>query len=122
MDFGKGLKELRKEKKLTQAQVAEHLDVSVSTYTKYETGVNEPDIAMLIKIAKFFNVSIDYLLGESTYLNAAENIEAFLSKDQQEIFEIYMSLNPRNQGKLIERGKVILEEQTHNNLVLRKRR
>ncbi|WP_206460594.1 helix-turn-helix domain-containing protein [Anaerovorax sp. IOR16] len=122
MDFGKGLKELRKEKKLTQAQVAEHLDVSVSTYTKYETGVNEPDITMIKKIAKFFNVSIDYLLGESTYLNTTENLEAVLSKDQQELYEIYMSLNLRNQGKLIERGKVILEEQTHENLVLRKRR
>ncbi|MEA4988112.1 MAG: RstR family transcriptional repressor [Anaerovorax sp.] len=122
MDFGKGLKELRKEKKLTQAQVAEHLDVSVSTYTKYETGVNEPDITMIKKIAKFFNVSIDYLLGESTYLDTTENLATVLSKDQQELHEIYMSLNPRNQGKLIERGKVILEEQTHENLVLRKRR
>lgn len=122
MHLGKGLKILRKEKKLTQAQVAEHLDVSVSTYTKYETGVNEPDIAMLKKLAKFFNVSIDYLLGESTYINSIDNFSSTYTDDQQELYEIYLSLNPRNQGKLLERGKIILEEQTHENLDVRKRR
>lgn len=122
MDFGKNLKKIRREKKLTQAQVAEHLNISVSTYTKYETNVNEPDITMLKKISKFLNVSLDFLLGESTNVDTLQNLLSSFSKDQQEILDIYMSLNPRNQGKLIERGKVILEEQTCEIQTMRKRR
>ncbi len=112
MTLGKCLRKIRKEKKLTQAQVAEHLDISVSTYTKYETGVNEPDISMLKKIAKFFGVSIDYLLGASNVtILTSESFPYTLTEDLQELLDLYTSLNPRNQGKLIERGKIILEEQ-----------
>ncbi len=57
------LKELRKERQLLQKQVASDLGVTQVCVAKWETGDREPSIDMLIKIAKYFAVSTDYLLG-----------------------------------------------------------
>lgn len=61
------LKELRKEKGLRQRDVADFLGVDRTTYVKYETGANEPDIDVIKKLADFFGVSTDYLLGKTVY-------------------------------------------------------
>ena len=63
--FAKRLKELRKEKKLTQVQMAAVLEISGRNYQNYELGKYEPDVDGLIKIADYFGVSLDYLLGRS---------------------------------------------------------
>ena len=55
---GSFLRELRKEKKLTQEELAEYLNVSNRTISRWETGNNMPDIGMLVEIATFYNVSI----------------------------------------------------------------
>lgn len=60
------LKILRKQKGLYQKDVANFLGVDRTTYVKYENGVNEPDYNTLVKLAEFFNVSVDYLLGRET--------------------------------------------------------
>ena len=57
------LKELREEKKLLQKQLATELGVSQVTIARWETNSREPSIDMLMKIAKLFGVSIDYLVG-----------------------------------------------------------
>ena len=59
------LRELRLEKGLTILQVSLELEVSHTTIQQYETGTNEPNIAMLIKLADFYGVTIDYLVGRS---------------------------------------------------------
>lgn len=61
------LKELRKEKELTQKQVAEYLRVDTSTVRKWELGLREPNLSMLVKLADFFEVSTDFLLGRKDY-------------------------------------------------------
>ena len=63
MLFNEKLKELRKEKKLTQKELANILDVSTTCYAGYEQGYREPDFKILKKICLFFDVSADYLLG-----------------------------------------------------------
>lgn len=63
------LRKLRESKKLTQADVASALQIGRSTYTKYESGKSKPVSEMLIKIADYFGVSIDYLLGRSNIQN-----------------------------------------------------
>lgn len=73
MDFGLRLKELRTQKKLTQSQMAEILDISKSNISKYEAGSIEPNLETLMKISKYFDVSIDYLLGKETSLNLPDN-------------------------------------------------
>lgn len=61
--LGQRLKELRKEKGLTQVQMATELNVDKSTIAKYETDKIAPSIPLLITLAKYFHVSADYILG-----------------------------------------------------------
>lgn len=60
--IGSFLKELRKENGLTQENLAEQLNVSNRTISRWETGSNMPDISMLVEIADFFNVSIPEII------------------------------------------------------------
>ena len=61
--FNQKLKELREENKLLQKQLAAELGVSQVTIARWETRTREPSFDDLIKIAKYFNVTTDYLLG-----------------------------------------------------------
>ena len=54
---------LRKEKHLTQPQVAEGVGITTRTYQRYEAGEREPNLSTLVALAKFYNVSLDYLAG-----------------------------------------------------------
>ena len=60
--IGRFLQELRKEKGITQEQMAEELGVSGRTISRWETGSNMPDIGMLIEIADFYEVSIPEII------------------------------------------------------------
>jgi transcriptional regulator with XRE-family HTH domain len=62
-DFSEIIKELRMSKSLTQSQLAERMWVKKSIISAYETDSRPPSLDMLIKYAKEFNVSTDYLLG-----------------------------------------------------------
>ena len=57
------IKDMREDKDLTQKQIAELLNCTQQTYSRYETGEITIDIYNLIKLAKFYNTSTDYLLG-----------------------------------------------------------
>lgn len=59
----KNLKEIRKKKGLTQQEVAEAINLSSNTYSRYERGYTKIDPDSLIALSKYFNVSTDYLLG-----------------------------------------------------------
>ena len=59
------LRDLREDKDMNQTQIAKILDMSQTGYSKYETGENDIPTAILIKLARFYNTSIDYLLGET---------------------------------------------------------
>ena len=61
--FGELLRELRKDRGMTQADLAEKLSFSPMTISSYERGCSVPDDTTKIKLAKIFNVSLDYLLG-----------------------------------------------------------
>ncbi|MBQ4066800.1 MAG: helix-turn-helix transcriptional regulator [Clostridia bacterium] len=59
------LKELRKERGLSQIQVAIFCDITEKAYQNYELKTREPKLEILIRIADFYNVSIDYLVGRT---------------------------------------------------------
>ena len=63
------LKELRKEKNITQLKLAMDLSMSQNTISRYETGERQAGYSELIKIADYFNVSIDYLLERTNNKN-----------------------------------------------------
>ena len=59
------IRDLREDKDLNQTQVAKILGMSQTGYSKYETGENDLPTAILIKLADFYDVSIDYLLNRT---------------------------------------------------------
>jgi len=63
--FNERLRQIRMQKKHTQVAVANYLGISDRAYQNYEYGNREPNIEAIIKIADYFNVSIDYLLGRT---------------------------------------------------------
>lgn len=78
VDFGKRLKELRQGAGLTQQQLAERIWVTKASISYYELSERDPSPEILVKIAKAFHVTTDYLLG-------LENKQQFL--DVSDLFE-----------------------------------
>jgi len=77
MEFNTRLTSLRKERKLLQADVANKVDIARATYGAYEQGSRQPDFETLKKLADFFGVSLDYLLGRT-------NISALTPQEKDE--------------------------------------
>ena len=76
------MKKLRDEKGLKQIDIAEMLGVSRTTYTQYETEKSEPDLRTVARLADFFEVSVDYLLGKTTIRTPIETIAAHHDGDE----------------------------------------
>ena len=76
--FGKRLNILRKSSGVTALKIANHLNMGIHSYRKYESGHRQPSFETLIKIADFLDVSTDYLLGRSDYLRNGEILDEVL--------------------------------------------
>lgn len=72
--LGGRLVDLRKKRKLTQQDIADRLHMTRSTYAQYEIGRRVPDYETLEKLADFFEVSIDYLVGRDTTLMETKKV------------------------------------------------
>lgn len=89
---------LRENRQLKQTEVAKLLNIGTVTYNRYEKGEREPDHNMLVRLATFFNVSVDYLLGINDIPNIAEkcstekNNSNQLTTDEQELIHLYREL------------------------------
>ena len=59
------LRDLREDRDLKQENIAQYLNMSQTGYSKYERGVNDVPTQVLIKLARYYDTSIDYLLGET---------------------------------------------------------
>jgi len=62
VDFSQRIKQLRKDKHMTQAQVAARIGVTASMVSAYETDIRQPSYEVMVKIADLFGVTVDYLL------------------------------------------------------------
>ncbi|NFI38762.1 helix-turn-helix transcriptional regulator [Clostridium botulinum] len=76
------IKKLRKERDITQEELAKNIGVSTSMVGMYETNARKPSYEVLSKIAKYFRVSTDYLLGETNYKTTGEKFDAKLNSDK----------------------------------------
>ena len=72
--FSNILRQLRSEKNISTYKLADILHVSRSSISNYETGIRTPSYELLVEIATFFNVSIDYLLGRTSDRRTADQI------------------------------------------------
>lgn len=86
MKMGERIAELRKDRGYKQKEIAQHLNVAISTISNYETGCHEPDLTNLCKLADLFGVSTDYLIGRTDYLmdinSLSETVDSVTTKAQ----------------------------------------
>ena len=89
------LKKLRQQKNMTQSEVADAIEVSLSSYQKYERDKNTvlPSLEVLTRIADFYNVSLDYLLGREAAPNPFSDLN-LSEEDEANVVAKYMSLPP----------------------------
>lgn len=106
--FGNRLKELRKKSNLTQEQLAAKFYLNKSSISRYENGTQVPEHDLLEKIADYFNVSIDYLLGRSERQYSSTNVNNEAAKrisgalnDDPELAEFWDSLKDREDLQLL---------------------
>lgn len=99
LDIGSKIAELRKAKKWSQEDLAKKVDSSRVMIGNYERNSNTPSIDIILKIAKVFDVSVDYLVGEgqlSTYdkdvLKRIEDIEHLPDEDKNHLFYVIDNL------------------------------
>lgn len=98
------IKSLRKEKGLTQVQLAEAFNLDQTAISKWENGKALPDTQMLIRLAAFFDVSTDYLLGRSKlyYPDRIKAENKTLSQNEKELLDIFNALEPEHQLQILE--------------------
>ena len=81
------LKSLREEKKLRQSDLADFLEISQQAYQRYENGTSEPNGDGFVKLADFYNVSTDYLLGRTSVKAMAVTAEDEMSEQDIKAIE-----------------------------------
>lgn len=103
MNFGKRLENLLEERELTQRQVSSDLHIAATTLNGYVKGKREPDYGTLVRIAEYFDVSTDYLLGVT---NVRKGSEALLDVREGDLVGIYRNLQPEKQNLLIDQARL----------------
>lgn len=98
------LRDLRKKSGLTQIQLCEALNISQATLWGYETGAHEPDLSTLIKIADYFGVSVDCLLGRK------ENTIPELSDEESELLALFGKMSHAQKARFVGYGEGLLNE------------
>ncbi len=101
IDFNIRLDNLLEENNLTQKQLALDLNVSSSTVSGYVTDYRKPDCEMLIRLAKYFDVTTDYLLGLSDEKKPAPSK---LDAAETKLIHLYRGLIPQRKPLLIEQA------------------
>lgn len=94
------LRELREEKGLLQKELAQKVGFSQKNISDWETLRTEPNITALIKLADYFETSIDYLIGRENEINQIV-IQNELDVKERELISYYRVLSPFEQGELV---------------------
>ena len=79
----KNLRLLREEKGISQQKLADMLNISQQAIFKYEKTANEPDISTLIKLSEIFDVSVDYLIGNTEIRKQTDKADSVLLTEQE---------------------------------------
>lgn len=114
MTFGERLKELMNEKGVSQKEVADYLNIAASTLNGYANNYREPDFTILSSLAKYFDVSTDFLLG----LTTVPSFKSYYGDEQLlRLIYYYDKLNPAFQKLLIEEAKLFLKYNKSEELI-----
>lgn len=107
----KQIKELRAKNKISQQELANKLHVARSTVAMWETGGSQPDNNDLVSLSKIFNVSIDYLLGNSENKKETAPTEQPLYEIPDELFSLITDLSDEDKSKVISFVRFLKSEQ-----------
>ena len=94
------LKEIRNQLNMQQKDVCKSLEIPQNTYSQYENGKRQPDNETLIKLAEFFNVSTDYLLGRTDNRHQKPGDTSDLTTKETDLIEKYRSLDLRGKSNI----------------------
>ena len=93
------LKKLREDASVSQKALADAIGVSQQSVNKYENHKIEPDIETLIRIADFFETSVDYLIGHSSVRHRIEEVRVFELNDREsKVMEQYRALTSKQKA------------------------
>ena len=96
MSFGKRLKQARKEKRLTQGDVANIIGIDDTTISKYENDKSEPDNETTKRLAVLYGKKVSWLLG-----NAEDEEQEILTEEEKEYLEKFKSLNAEDRQYIL---------------------
>ena len=115
MGFAERLKTLRKQVKLTQAQIAEKLNISQQAYASWEHGTKKPTQENLVKIAQVLNVSVDYLVGNSEKKSdELDNIELLFRMKSKGLTDEEKAIFKKELIEFMEERKKAFEQENYN--------
>ncbi len=106
------LKELRKNHSLSMKEFCTQCDISFNTYQNYETGKRIPTAEILMKIADFYGVTTDYLLGRATPDPIQMLLSSVKAVDSKKFVETYQELPDLYQAILVDAMKKLSEAGT----------
>ena len=100
------LRDLREDHDLTQTQLVERLGIHKTTYVNYEQGKREPPFELMIRLADFYHVSLDYIAGLTDQPVAPVNPS---NRFAAQSIQILNSLSPSDQRLWLEQGKLLIK-------------
>lgn len=101
MSLGQRIRELRREKNLTQSELGKLLNKTKNNISQYETDKRSPDPVTLQRLAEIFNTSTDYLLGCTDIRETPEQRIKNAIQDDEELLEFWEELSKREDLKLL---------------------
>ena len=110
MNLGNKLTQLRKEKHLSQKELSILLNISTGTVGMWETDKRKPDLEMVLKIADFYNISLDSLF-EREETTPSSTFTKPLSEADEKILTLYRKLNTVNKDIILGEIQKLLKEQ-----------
>lgn len=94
--------QLRKEKHLNQTGLAMRLNISQYLVSAYETGRHQPSVELLMQMSDLFNVSVDYIIGNSDIRIPTDLLKkSNISEDEAELLALFRNLSKKNQQRAI---------------------
>ena len=91
------LQELRKTKKMSQKEVAAHLNIPATTYNTYESGRTEPPIEILVRLSHLYGMSIDFIVQRDRTYRTADDLSKQIAEYQNQLAELDQMIEEQGQ-------------------------
>lgn len=105
-DFATRLRELRKVNNISQQKLSSYLNFGYTAIANYESGRNQPSLDTVKKIAQYFDVTVDYLIGASDYQRRGNEI----TEKEAELLEIFRRMNEEEKDALLKVVNLMFRE------------